>query len=145
MRISMKSDYSLRAIIDLARLYGQGPIQSGDIASRQDIPEPYLDQLLTILRKAGLIKSVRGPLGGHSLARSPEEITVGEVIAVIEGSIAPLDCVQESNSCSRSRACAQRDLWTEINSIVWKALDSTTIATLLQRQIERDSQTMYYI
>ena len=145
MKISMKSDYSLRAVLDLARFYGNGPIQSSDIASRQGIPEAYLEQLLTTLRKAGLIRSVRGPQGGHHLARAPESITVGDVITALEGSVAPIECVHEKGSCSRSGNCAQRDIWMEINAATRKILDSTTIAALLERQEAREPQTMYYI
>lgn len=141
----MKSDYSLRAILELARNYGGGPIQTGDIAARQGIPEPYLEQLLTMLRKANLIRSVRGPQGGHYLARPPENITIGEIVTALEGSVAPIDCVHESECCSRSASCVQRDLWMEINEATRKVLDSTTIAALLERQTARDSQNMYHI
>lgn len=145
MKISMKSDYGLRAVLDLARHYGDGHIQSSDIAARQGIPEPYLEQLLTTLRKAGLIRSVRGPQGGHCLARPPESISVGDVVAALEGSVAPIECVEEIYSCSRAGACAQRDIWMEINALTRKVLDSTTIAALLERQAAHEPQTMYYI
>lgn len=145
MKISMKSDYGLRAVLDLARHYGDGHIQSSDIAARQGIPEPYLEQLLTTLRKAGLIRSVRGPQGGHCLARPPESISVGDVVAALEGSVAPIECVEEIDSCSRAGACAQRDIWMEINALTRKVLDSTTIAALLERQTAHEPQTMYYI
>ncbi|MBI2955032.1 MAG: Rrf2 family transcriptional regulator [Chloroflexi bacterium] len=145
MKISMKGDYGLRAIIHLGLNYGSGPVQSSDIAARQSIPEPYLDQLLTTLRRAGLIRSVRGPQGGHYLARPPESITVGEVITALEGSVAPIDCVQEKGCCSRAGACVQRDIWMEIDAMTKKVLDSTTIAALLERQAARESETMYYI
>lgn len=145
MKVSMKSDYSLRAVLDLATHFGQGPVQSADIAARQGIPEPYLEQLLTILRKAGLIKSVRGPQGGHLLARSPEQISVGEVIAALEGSIAPMRCVEATDSCSLSGVCAQRELWKEINEMTQRVLDNTTIASLLERETSRLRKAMYYI
>ncbi|MBI4316881.1 MAG: RrF2 family transcriptional regulator [Chloroflexi bacterium] len=145
MKISMKSDYGLRAVLDLAQRYGQGPVQSGDIAVRQGIPEPYLEQLLSTLRKAGLIRSVRGPQGGHRLVKPPAEISVGEVIAALEGSIAPIGCVDEVGTCDRSSICVQRDIWMEINQITQRVLDSTTIASLLERQSARQGQSMYYI
>ncbi len=145
MKISMKSDYSLRAVLELARHYGQGTIQTSDIAARQDIPEPYLEQLLIALRKANVIRSVRGPQGGHSLARPPQEITVGEIIMALEGSLAPLECVQEQECCSRSVNCVQRDIWMQVNEATRKVLDSTTISDLLERQVARDSRPMYYI
>ncbi len=145
MKVSMKSDYSLRAVLDLAGHCGQGPIQSADIAARQSIPEPYLEQLLTILRKAGLIKSVRGPQGGHMLARPPEQISVGNVIGALEGSMAPIQCVDTGDSCAMSSACAQRELWKEINEITQRILDTTSIASLLERESARKRKAMFYI
>src|SRR3712207_4861160 len=85
MRLSIKGDYGVRALIDLAERTGQGPVQSEAIAKRQGISEAYLDQLLTQLRRAGLVRSVRGPRGGHELARSPEQITLDEALAALEG------------------------------------------------------------
>ena len=86
MRISTKGDYGVRALIELSHHYGEGPLQSAEIAARQRIPEPYLDQLLTTLRKAGFIRSVRGPQGGHALIRRPEEVRLSDVIRSLEGS-----------------------------------------------------------
>src|SRR5947209_20319069 len=86
MRLSMKGDYGVRAILDLAERSGQGPIQSESIAKRQEISEAYLDQLLTLLRRAGLVRSVRGPRGGHQLARPAGEISLMEVLTALEGS-----------------------------------------------------------
>ena len=98
----MRSDYGARAVIDLARHYNQGPVQSADIAARQAIPEAYLEQLLTTLRKSGLIRSTRGPHGGHELARGPAEIRFAEVIAALEGPLVPLDCLNDADACSIS-------------------------------------------
>ncbi len=145
MRISMKTDYGIRAILDLAQRYGQGSIQSADIAARQSIPEAYLDQLLMTLRKAGLVRSVRGPQGGHSLAKSPDKMTLGEVVAVLEGALTPIDCLNKSDECFQSKSCAMREVWHEIQSLTQNVLDSTTIEKLAQRQHDREQQVMYYI
>jgi len=144
MRISMKADYAVRALLDLAQHYGEGLVQSGDIASRQGIPEPYLDQLLTILRKAGFIRSIRGPQGGHALAKPPSGISLGAVITALEGSLAPIDCVDEAGSCARVSACAQREIWQEVAQATQRVLNATTIGELVQRQQQRQGQ-MYYI
>ena len=85
MKLTMKGDYGLRAMLDMAAYYGQGPIESSDIATRQHIPEQYLDQILMVLRKEGLVKSVRGPKGGHMLAKSPSQITMAQVMQALEG------------------------------------------------------------
>lgn len=131
MKVSTKGDYGLRALIELAHRYGQPrPVQSSDIAARQHIPESYLEQLLTILRRAGFIRSIRGPQGGHALARDPSELRVSEVIAVLEGSILPIDCLDEASQCSKSGGCAQRDMWAQVRAAVLRVLDNTTIADL---------------
>ncbi len=90
MRASARAEYGIRALIDLAQHYGQGPIQKHDIARRQGLPEPYLAHLMITLRHAGLVQSTRGASGGHMLARSPEHIAVGEAFLALEGSVAPL-------------------------------------------------------
>jgi len=131
MRVSTKGDYGIRALIELAHHYGQpGPVQSGEIAARQGIPEAYLEQLLTILRRAGFIRSIRGPQGGHALIRDPDEIRVSEVITVLEGPIVPLDCLDEASQCSRSGGCAQREMWEEVQDAIRDILGRTTIGEL---------------
>ena len=89
MKVSMKGDYGARALVELEHHYGEGPVQSATIAVRQSIPEPYLDQLLTALRRAGFIRSVRGPQGGHALVRDPHDLRLSEAISALEGSLAP--------------------------------------------------------
>src|SRR3982074_172856 len=101
MRLSMKTEYGVRAIVELAAHAGRGALQSGEIARRQRIPGPFLDQVLMTLRRAGLIDSVRGPHGGHRLARNPEEIRLDEVIACLEGG--PRERRSESSGNGDSR------------------------------------------
>jgi Rrf2 family protein len=134
LKVSTKGDYGIRALIELARHYGEGTIQSAEIAARQRIPEPYLDQLLTTLRRAGFIRSVRGPQGGHALVRPPAELSVREVIEVLEGSLSPIDCLDQSSACSRGGGCAQRDLWEEVREATVAILERTTIADLLEKE-----------
>lgn len=145
MKLSMRSDYGARAIIDLARHFGEGPVQSAEIAERQAIPEAYLEQLLTTLRKAGLIRSVRGPHGGHELARHPSAMTFGEVIEALEGPFMPLDCLEDPSGCQISRTCGMRDVWFQVQEAASRALNSTTIEDLVERQKARESRVMYYI
>ena len=133
MRIPMKVDYGVRALLDLAEA-GQGqPIRTADIASRQAIPEPYLDQVLTTLNKFGFIRSRRGPNGGHMLAKPPAEISLGAVMAVLEGRTAPLDCIDEPAECTLSAACAQREVWRGLEEAIEKLLDNTSLASLTDR------------
>lgn len=141
----MKVDYAVRALIELADTYGSGTKQSADIAERWNIPAPYLDQLLTALRKAGLVASVRGPQGGHALARNPASISVREVFEALEGPLQPIDCLEDNPRCSFSRACAIQDLWLEVQHSVSQLLGSVTIGDLAQKQAEANRPAMYYI
>lgn len=140
MKISTKGEYGLRALIDLAQHYGQGCIQSSDIAARQHIPEPYLDQILTTLRRAGFIRSVRGPQGGHALIREPHDLRLSEVLAVLEGSLSPAPCLDEG-PCS----CAQREVWEAIRDSTVKILDSITVGQLAEKEQRAVAGGRYYI
>jgi Rrf2 family protein len=134
MRISTKGDYGLRALIELAHHFGEPrPVQSGEIASRQKIPESYLEQLMTVLRKSGFIRSVRGPQGGHALIREPSGIRVTEVIEALEGSLVLTDCLDESSACARNGGCAQSEMWRDVRDAILGILDNTTIADLAER------------
>ena len=146
MKISMKGDYGVRALIDLGLHYGQGTVQSAEIAQRQFIPEPYLDQLLTTLGKAGFIRSGRGPQGGHHLARNPREILLSEVIGALEGSVAAIGCLDGSLDCALSGSCSQQELWTLVTRSVRTTLEATTIGDLVDRQrVIHETRVMYYI
>jgi Rrf2 family protein len=135
MRVSTRSDYGLRALIELAGHYGQGPMQSSEIALRRHIPEQYLDQLLTVLRKAGFIRSVRGPAGGHELLRDPERITVLEVIQALEGTLAPVAWLDEPpETTDHPHQCGQREIWERIREATTDILGSYTVADLLERE-----------
>ncbi len=143
MRVSTTTDYGLRAMMDLARRYGQGTVPSADIAARQGIPGAYLDQVLSTLRKAGFVRGVRGPQGGHALTRPPGQITLGEVLAALEGATAPMECVGEPSSCHQAASCTLREAWQRVDEAVQGVLSSITIEGLVQRQLVR--REMYYI
>lgn len=145
MKISMRSDYGARAMIELARRYGEGPVQSADIAARQGIPEAYLEQLLTVLRKAGLLRSTRGPHGGHELARQPTQITFGEVVRTLEGPLTLVDCLDDAGACQVSPTCSMQEVWAEVAQSTRRILDSTTVEQLAERQQSREARAMYYI
>ncbi|MCX7858847.1 MAG: Rrf2 family transcriptional regulator [Chloroflexus sp.] len=146
MRISSKGDYGLRALFDLAQRYGEGPIQSEAIASRQGIPVNYLNQLLITLRRAGLVESLRGPQGGHLLARSPESITLLEALTVLEGPILPAeggrDDLQPTEPLDRALI---DEVWSELRATIERRLASITLDDLCQRKRSRDGAVMYYI
>lgn len=145
MKLTMKGDYGLRAMLDLAAYYGQGPIESADIANRQYIPEQYLDQILMALRKEGLVKSIRGPKGGHMLAKPPALITMAQVMQALEGYVPPMECLPNPAFCQLSPGCALREVWRKIDEMTQSVLTSTTIEELAQNHRIGSAETMYYI
>jgi len=145
MKLTMKGDYGLRAMLDMAAYYGQGPIESADIARRQYIPEQYLDQILMALRKEGLVKSIRGPKGGHMLAKSPAQITMAQVMQALEGYVPPMECLPNPDFCKLSPGCALRVVWQKIDLMTQQVLSSTTIEELARQHQTGNMETMYYI
>lgn len=138
MKVSTKGDYGVRALIELAHHYGHGPLQSAEIAARQEVPEPYLDQLLTNLRRAGFIRSVRGPQGGHALIRDPREVRLSEVIVALEGSLAPTACVDDPDACNRSGGCVQREVYERVRDATIEILDNVSIADLAEKETAKN-------
>jgi len=118
-----------------------------EIASRQQISQRYLEHLITPLIAVGIMTSTRGPRGGVSLARPPEEITLDEVIHLVEGSVAPVKCVSNPEMCQRSHLCATRDVWDEVRKAIDGVLASITLRDLVERQKskEQTAEMMYYI
>lgn len=141
MRISTKGDYGVRALIELAHHYGEGPIQSAEIAARQGIPEPYLDQLLTTLRKAGFIRSVRGPQGGHALLLPPDQVRLSDVIQALEGSLSPVSHLHDEGHQCR----AAHEVWHHVEEATKQILDGVTVADLAKREREYDRAGGRYV
>lgn len=144
MRVSTKGDYGIRALVELTHRCGEGPVQSAEIARKQCIPEPYLDQLLTTLRRAGFIRSVRGPQGGHALVRDPHDIRLSEVIEALEGSLSPIACLDDG-TCTKPGVCAQREVWEEVRRATHDILAGVTIADLAEKEREATTAPRYYI
>lgn len=134
MKVSMKGDYGVRALVELAHHYGEGPVQSATIAGRQSIPEPYLDQLLTTLRRAGFIRSVRGPQGGHALIRDPHDLKLSEVIIALEGSLAPIACLDDPEGCRKTATCSLKPVWQEVEEATVRVLEAVTVADIAERE-----------
>ena len=134
MRIPMKVDYGVRALMELALRYDQGPVQTADIAYRQGIPESYLDQLMTVLNKFGFVISRRGPQGGHKLARDPSDINLGMVMKTLDASSSPLDCLINPLDCVFSDTCAQQEVWKAVEEAVQNLLTNITLDDLIKRQ-----------
>jgi Rrf2 family protein len=147
MKLSTRGRYGLRALLDLAVHQGEGMVLLKDIARRQEVSLPYLEHLITPLIAGGLVKSTRGARGGVLLLKLPSEIKLSEVVQLLEGSIGPVDCVNDPKLCHRSASCATRDIWIEMKRAMNQVLDSTTLQNLVerQRQKEQTETGMYHI
>ena len=147
MKLSTRGQYGTRALLDLALRQGERPVPLKDIAQRQQISLRYLEHLITPLIAGGIVRSTRGAGGGVSLARSPEEIRLSEVMQLLEGSIAPVECVSNPGICTRSKLCVTRDIWSELKQAMDGVLESTTLQDLVERQKrkEQPEMVMYYI
>lgn len=141
MHISAKGHYGLRAMLDLTLHYGRGPILSADIAARQNIPEAYLVQLLNLLRKAGLVRSIRGPKGGHQALKRPEDVTVGEVLAVLEG---PIDLLGNGDEVSAD-VDVFGDVWEAVEIAIKEVLSSVNFAELCKKHQARRANITFRI
>jgi Rrf2 family protein len=146
MRISSKGEYGLRALLDLAQRVGEGPVQSRDIHQRQGVDENYLNQILILLRRAGLIESIRGPQGGHRLARPAAQITVLEALIALEGPLLPIESGRDSLEPAEPLDCALiREVWGSTRALIEGHLRSLTLEDLCQRKRQRAGEVMYYI
>lgn len=138
MKLSTRARYGTRALLDLAVHGGEGSVLLRDIAQRQQISLMYLEHLVTPLISAGIVRSTRGPRGGIWLAKPPQEIKLSEVIHLFEGSTAPVECVNNPETCPRSNFCVTRDIWDELKKAVNEVLESTTLQDLLERQKSKE-------
>ena len=147
MKLSTRVRYGTRALLELALRQGEEPVLLKDIARSQQISLSYLEHLVTPLIAGGLIRSTKGPKGGISLAKSPREIRLSEVMQLLEGSVAPVECVINPEVCQRSESCATRDVWNEIKEAIDGVLESTILQDLVERQKKKQKPetAMYYI
>jgi len=145
MRLTTKGRYGLRLMLDLAMNFGKQPVLLKDIAKRQDISEKYLWQLVSILKSAKLINSVRGAHGGYKLIKNPREITLKEIISTLEGSMCLVDCVENSAACKRSAACSARDIWVLLSGKIIDTLKSFTLEELVNNQKKKNKFITYTI
>ena len=144
MHISAKGDYGLRAVLDLALHVGQGPILRADIAARHNIPEAYLVQLLNLQSKAGLVHSIRGPKGGHVLLKRPDELTVQEVLAALEGPVNLMGKSEERKAQGES-ANVLKDVWEAVEASVNEVLLSVTFEDLCRKYQARQMAVTFRI
>lgn len=146
MKISTKGRYAVRVMLDLALNNTGECIKVKDIAARQGISEKYLEQIIAVLNKAGYVKSVRGAQGGYKLARAPKEYTVGMILRLTEGSMAPVACLDEgAEECDRCDTCETLQVWKELYAAINQVIDNVTVADLVERRHKRLENLDYSI
>jgi Rrf2 family iron-sulfur cluster assembly transcriptional regulator len=138
MKLSTKTRYGTRILIELALMGNQGAISVSKISSNQKISAKYLEQILRTLRQAGIVKSVRGPKGGHLLAKDPGKIYLGQIVRLFEGQTDLVNCISSPENCSMAAECLVRDAWQDATSILYKKLDNISIASLIQNSGKND-------
>jgi Rrf2 family cysteine metabolism transcriptional repressor len=134
VKISTRGRYGTRALVELALNYDKGLTLLKDIARKQRISQRYLEHVIRPLVAGGVLRSTRGAGGGITLARPPEEIKMSEIVRLLEGSIAPVDCVNDKAICERSDTCAARDIWCDLQNAINGVLESTSLQDLVERQ-----------
>lgn len=135
MKISTKGRYALRLLIDLAEHENDGFIALKDIAARQEISKKYLEQIVPILNKSGILSTNRGYMGGYKLAKAPEQYTVGMILRVTEGSLAPVACLErEVNDCARADECVTLPIWKGLYAVINEYLDGITLQDILDKK-----------
>jgi Rrf2 family protein len=145
MKISTRSRYGLRLMFDLALNYEKGPIQLNEISKRQEISEKYLSQLVIQLRLAGLINSVRGSKGGYYLAKSPDQISIKDIVEPLEGSMNIIDCIDENNDCGRKDHCITIEVWKILSNKINETLAGIKLSTLLEWDKKKNKEINYFI
>ncbi|MBQ2800194.1 MAG: Rrf2 family transcriptional regulator [Lachnospiraceae bacterium] len=132
MKISTKGRYALRMMLELAKNQENKPVPIKEVSAKQNISDKYLEQIIAVLNKAGYVKSVRGPQGGYKLMKSPKDYTVGMILRLTEGSLAPVECLEfEENTCPRKDQCVTLKVWEKIDQAVKDVVDNITLEDLL--------------
>ena len=140
MKISTKGRYALRMLVDLAEHQGDGFVALRDVATRQDISKKYLEQIVALLGQANILRTTRGFLGGYRLARTPDKYTVGEILRLTEGNLAPVACLENDlNPCERRSGCPTLPVWQGLYKVINEYLDGITLQDILDQQHERYS------
>ena len=135
MRVSTKGRYAIRFMLDLA-LHNTGePVRIKDVATRQNMSEKYLEQVVSILNKAGYVRSIRGPQGGYVLTRNPEDYTMGQILRLTEGDMVPVACLADDvNQCDRADSCVTLHFWKKLDDAISSVIDNTTLADLVEEE-----------
>jgi len=133
MKLSTRTRYGIRAILELAESYGQGPLQLKIIAQHQDISVKYLEQIIAMLKSGGFVKSIRGAKGGYILAKAPNQIKLGDVFDCLEGRVTTVECIEDEDYCARVADCVARQLWVRVQEAIDSVLQSITLQDLVDK------------
>jgi len=142
MKLSTRTRYGIRAILELAESYRQGPLQLKIIAQHQDISAKYLEQIIAMLRSGGFVKSIRGAKGGYILAKAPNQIKLSDVFDCLEGRVTTVECIEDEDYCARVADCVARQLWVRVQEAIDSVLQSITLQDLLDRA--KDKRALDY-
>lgn len=142
MKLSTRTRYGIRAILELAESYGRGPLQLKNIAHHQDISVKYLEQIIAVLRSGGFVRSLRGAKGGYILAKDPDQIKLSDIFDCLEGSVSTVECVENKDFCARAVDCIARQLWIQVNEAIRAVLRSVTLKNLVDRV--KDTRALDY-
>jgi len=144
MKLSTKTKYGIRALLEVALNYEKGPVQTRLIAERQQISVKYLEQLMAILKSAGFVKSIRGAKGGYILARPPASIKVGDVVKALEGPLTTVDCLDDGSRCTLTADCIARQLWLQLQQAIDSVLQTTTLQSLIDKAKQSSESNISY-
>lgn len=145
MKLSSRSRYGFRAILELAVEYGNGPLQIKVIAEREDISNKYLEQLIAMLKASGLVRSIRGPRGGYMLTRPPAEVKLSEIFTTLEGPPISVDCLEHPEYCPRCTDCVTREVWEKMQQAMMDVLEGITLQDLVDKTQSGESSGSYQI
>lgn len=145
LKLSTKSRYGFRLMLDLAKEYGKGPVSLKEVAKRQGISEKYLWQLINPLKNAGLVNAVRGSHGGYLLNKPPRQISLKDIMEVLEGSMCLVECTKNPSSCKRASACISREVWTEASVGIMKTFESFNLESIVQKEEDKKVNSNYCI
>jgi Rrf2 family protein len=147
LRLSTRTRYGTRALLELALHQGEGPVFLKDIAREQQISLPYLEHIVAPLIAGGIIRSTKGPKGGITLVKEPGDIKLSEITRLLEGSVAPVECIDNPKACRRAGTCATRDVWSRLKEAMDGVLEATTLQDLVEQQKQKNQKepSMYYI
>lgn len=142
MKLSTRGRYGARALMELAKIHGQGPLSLKEIASRQSIPLKYLEQIAMVLKDAGIVKSVRGPSGGYELSKDPQDMDLFEIVEALEGSLSFVSCVKDPEVCEKVETCAFNDLWRRVAEETSNILRSVTLADMAKSDTDKKNSML---